>query len=155
MASAPVLTLTDSNNTPTPLFNFGIVDAGNETGGFSIRLWNNQANASGISDAINPSITTKTYNGYDSGDSVPNGEELVVNQYIQVQNISAGQTTYSAIGGPNTLSISDSAPQPGNSPPPPVIHSNNFAACLVRASIPSSATAGNISFLIRVAFQYN
>lgn len=155
MASAPVLTLTDNNNTVLPLFNLGIVDAGNETGGFSVRIWNNLANATGISDAINPSITTKTYNGYDNGDSVENGNELTVNQYIQVQNISAGQTSYFAIGGAHVQSISDSPPQPGNNPPPPVIHSNNYAACLLRASIPASATAGNISFLIRVAFQYN
>ena len=150
----PILTLSDSNNSTLPLFNMGVVDAGNQTLGFSVRIWNNQAGANNISDAINPTITTKTYNGYDSGDSVQDGEELVVNQYIQVQNISAGQTSYSAIGGPNVLSISDSAPQPGNSPPPPVIHSNSFAACLIRCAVPASATAGNISFLFRVAYQY-
>jgi len=155
MASSPVLTLTDSNNTVLSTLNFGVVDAGNYTGGVRVRVYNNLANAAGISDALNPTITTKTYNGLDSGDSVANGNEVVINQMIQVQCLSAGQTTYYSIGGPNVQSISDTPPQSGNAAPSPVIHSNNYADCLLRAQVPSSATAGNISFLIRVAFQYN
>ncbi|CAM6032153.1 unnamed protein product [Sphagnum compactum] len=73
MASSPVLTLTDSNNTVLSTLNFGVVDAGNYTGGVRVRVYNNLANAAGISDALNPTITTKTYNGLDSGDSVANG----------------------------------------------------------------------------------
>jgi len=155
MASSPVLTITDINNTVLPTLNFGVVDAGNETGGVRVRVFNNLANAAGISDALNPTITTKTYNGEDSGDSVANGNEVVVNQMIQVQCTSSGQTSYFSIGGPNVQSISDSPPLSGNTPPPPTIHSNNYAECLLRAQVPASATAGNISFLIRVAFQYN
>jgi hypothetical protein len=155
MASAPVLTLTDPNNTVLPTLNFGVVDAGNTTGGIRIRIFNNLANAAGIADAINPTITTKTYNGEDSGDSVANGNEVVINQMIQVQCTSAGETSYYTIGGANIHSISDSPPQSGNVPPPPTIHSNNYAECLVRAQVPPAATAANVSFLIRCAFQYN
>lgn len=155
MAQAPVLTLTDQNNVAIQNLNFGVVDAGNQTGGVPIRIWNNFANAAGISDAINPTITTKTFNGFDSGDTVANGNEIVINQFIQVQNQTSGQTTYFAMGGANVQSISDSPPQAGNTPPPPTIHSNGYAGCLLRAVIPASASAGNISFLIRVAFQYN
>jgi len=155
MASSPVLTLTDTNNTVLSTLNFGVIDAGNVTGGVRVRIYNNLANATGIADALNPTITTKTYNGLDSGDSVSNGNEVVVNQMIQVQCTSAGQTTYYAIGGPNVQSISDSPPQSGNSPPPPTIHSNNYAECLLQAQVPASATAGNISFLLRCSFQYN
>ena len=153
--ASPVLTLTDTNNISISTLNFGVVDAGNLTGGIVIRIHNNISNAAGISDALNPTITTKTYNGFDSGDSIANGEEVVVNQMIQVQCTSAGQTTYSAIGGPNVQTIADAPPQSGNTPPPPTIHSNSYAQCLIRAQVPSAATAGNISFLLRVAFQFN
>jgi len=155
MAQAPVITLTDINNLTISNLNFGVVDAGNQTGGIPVRIWNNFANAAGISDAINPTITTMTFNGWDSGDTVANGNEIVVNQFIQVQNSSSGQTTYFAIGGANVQSISDSPPQAGNTPPPPTIHANNYAACLIRAVIPASASAGNISLLVRIAYQYN
>ena len=155
MASSPVLVLTDSNNTVLSNLNFGVVDAGNQTGGVRVRVYNNLANAKGISDALNPSITTKTYNGLDSGDSVANGNEIVINQMVQVQCLSSGQTSYYSIGGPNVQYVSDTPPQPGNAAPSPVIHAGNYADCLLRAQVPSSATAGNISFLLRISFNYN
>ena len=155
MASSPILSLTDTNNIVLSSLNFGVVDAGNLTGGVRIRVYNNLANAAGVSDALNPTITTKTYNGLDSGDSIANGNEVVVNQMIQVQCTSSGQTSYFSIGGANVQSISDSPPQSGNTPPPPTIHSNSYAECLIRAQVPSAATAGNISFLLRVSYQYN
>jgi hypothetical protein len=162
MANSPVLSLTDPNNIVLNTLNFGVVDAGNLTGGIKVRIFNNLANAAGISDALNPTITTKTYNGEDSGDSVSNGNEIVVNQMIQVQCTSAGETAYSPIGGPNVHSIADSPPQSGNLAPLPTIHAyndsstntNNYAELLLRAQVPPSATAGNISFLIRCSFQY-
>lgn len=153
--AAPVITLTDNSNTNLPVLSFGVVDAGNKTGGIPVRVWNNYANAVGIADALNTTITTKTFNGLDSGDSIPNGEQIVVNQMIAVQCESAGQTAYTAMGGPNTVSISDSAPLSGNQAPPPTIHNNQYAACLLQANVPASAAAGNINFLIRVAYQYN
>ena len=153
--NSPILTLCDSNNTILNTLNFGVVDAGNVTGGVRVRIFNNLANAANIADAINPTITTKTYNGNDNGDSVANGNEIVVNQMIQIQCTSSGQTAYASIGGPNVQSISDSPPQSGNTPPPPTIHSGNYADCLLRAQIPPSATAGNISFILRCSFQYS
>ena len=153
--AAPIITLTDATNTTLPILNFGVVDAGNQTGGIQVRVWNNFAAATNIADAINPVITTKTYNGLDGGDSVANGNEIVTNQMIQVQCTSAGQTSYFAIGGANILSISDVPPQSGNTPPPPIISSGNFASCLMRAVVPASASSGNINFLIRVTYAYN
>ena len=153
--ASPVLSLCDTNNIVISTLNFGVVDAGNSTGGVRVRIYNNLANATGISDALNTTITTKTYNGLDSGDSVANGNEIVVNQMIQVQCTSYGQTAYSSIGGPNNQYISDAPPQSGNQSPPPTISSGSYAECLLRAVVPPAATAGNISFLIRVAYQYN
>jgi hypothetical protein len=153
--AAPILTLTDSTNTPLQVLNFGVVDAGNQTGGVPIRIWNNFSVAQGIADAQNPQITTKTYNGLDSGDSVQNGNEVVVNQMIGAQCTSAGQTAYTQIGGPNTLGIADSPPPAGQSYTPVISGSGGFAALLVRATVPASATAGNISFLLRVLYQYS
>jgi len=152
--AAPILTLTDNSNSPLPLLNLGVIDAGTVGNPVLIRIWNNKANATNISDAINPQITVLTLNGYTSADSIIDGKEVVENQYIQIQNTSAGQTAYSSIGGTNTVSISDSAPQPGNSPPPPIIHSNNYATLLIRANVPATATAANISCLLSVSYQY-
>ena len=153
--SQPILTLTDINNNTLPVAQFGVIDAGAQSGAFPIRIWNNINNAAGISDAINPSLTTKTYNGLDSGDSVQNGVQVVQNQFIQVQCTSSGETQYTPIGGPAGHLISDSPPAAGNPTPPPTIHSGNYAQCLLRAVVPTSATSGNINFLLRLFFSYS
>jgi hypothetical protein len=153
--AAPILTLTDSNNTPLQVLNFGVVDAGNQTAGIPVHFWNNFSAAEGVSDALNPQITTKTYNGLDSGDSVFNGNEVVVNQMISAQCVSAGQTQYTSIGGPNVLGIADSPPPAGQSYTPIISGEGSYASCLLRASVPSSATAGSISFLLRITYQYS
>lgn len=155
MASPPVFTLTDDNNRAINNLNFGVVDAGSENAGIYIRIWNNISGATNISDAINPTITTKTANGYDGApDGVSNGSEIVQNKYIQVQNVSGGSQTFLAMGGPTVQSISDSPPQSGNSAPPPAIHSGQYARLLLRPVIPTNATATNAGFLLRVAYQY-
>ena len=152
--TGPIFTLTDSANSPLQVLSFGVVDAGNSTAGIPVRIWNNFAQAANVADAINTSITTKTYQGFDSGDSIQNGNEIVVNKMIQVECTSYGSAAYSAIGGPEDAIISDSPPAGGNTPPPPTIHSAQYAACLLRANVPASASDGNINFLIRVIYQY-
>jgi hypothetical protein len=155
---APVLTLTDDNNNPLSVINFGVVDAGNQTGGTIIRIWNNQANVSNISDAINPQLTTKTYNGLDSGDSIQNGQEVVTNQMIGAQCLSSGQTSYLSIGGQNSLAISN-LPSTGNGslviPATSTAGSPQYSRVQLRAVVPPSATPGNINFLLRVTYQYS
>jgi hypothetical protein len=152
--AAPILSLTDSTNTPLQILSFGIVDAGSQSGGIPIRVWNNFSNAAQISDALNTTITTMTYNGLFSGDSVANGNEIVTNQIIGVQCQTAGDTNYYQIGGPSNRPIGDS---PISSSPTGgyEIRSANYAGCLVQATVPSSASPGNINFLLRVAYQYN
>ena len=152
--SLPQFSLTDSNNVPITELSFGIIDAGNQSAGIPIRIWNNYAGAVGVSDALNVVLTTKTYNDLDSGDSVQNGNEIVVNQMVQGQCTSAGQTNYTAIGGPKTLSIADSIQQSGQPPPPPTIHAQNFAAVLLSLASAPSATPDNIQFRLSIAFQF-
>lgn len=156
MSSPPVFIMTDEQNRVISDLNFGVVDAGSQTTGIPIRIWNNLNGANNISDALNVTITTKTANGYDGSPDTPaNGSELVENKYIQIQNTTGGSTTYLAIGGAYGQIISDSPPQSGNSAPPPAIHSGQFAAMLIRPVIPTNATAINGTFLLRIAYQYS
>jgi hypothetical protein len=148
---APTFTLTDPQNNAISVMNFGVVDAGNQSGGFAVRVWNNQSQAANIADANNTTITTKTLNGFDNGDSVPNGEEIVTFTMIQVQCSSTGETAYSPIGGPQTHPIGYQPPVSGGITSIP---SKQFAQSLLRAAIPQTATPGNINFLIRVNYQY-
>lgn len=144
------MTLTDGTNTNTPILSFGVVDAGSQTSGILIRIWNNFANTNGISAAQNPQITTKTFNGLDGGDSIANGNEVVQNQMIAVRCNSQGDTAYTNIGGANSAPIADG---PGENPS--VINSYSFAECLIRATVPPASTPGNINFLIRASYQYS
>ena len=153
--AAPNFTLTDNSNNPLQTLAFGTVDAGTTTAGIPIRIWNNLNAASGIQDALNPTITTKTFNQYDNGDTVPNGNEIVVNNWIQIQCTSLGQTMYAAIGGPTTAPIADAPQGSGNPPPPLTIHSGNFAALLIRANIPTTATSTSANFLLRLNYSYS
>lgn len=148
--SAPIITLTDGTDTNLPVLTFGVVDAGSQTSGILIRIWNNFANANGVSQAQNPQITTKTFNGLDGGDSIANGNEVVQNQMIAVRCNSQGDTAYTNIGGANTAPIADAPNQN-----PHIIASSSFAECLVRANVPPASTPGNINFLIRVTYQYS
>ncbi len=153
--ATPVLSLTQQDNTPLSVMNFGVVDAGTNSGGSIVRIWNNLANSPNIAAASNPAITTKTFNGYDSGDSIPNGEQVVTQQFIQVLSLSTGATQYVPIGGPNTAPIGDAVQQAGNPPPPLQISPNGYAEVQLRANIPQSAQPGNINFIIRVSFQFS
>lgn len=148
---APIFTLTDTQNNAIPVMNFGVVDAGNQTGGFAVRVWNNQSQADNIADATNTTITTKTLNGFDTGDSVQNGEEIVTYTMIEIQCSSTGETSYSPIGGPQTHPVGYQPPASGQQASIP---SKQYAQMLLSANIPQTATPGNINFLLRAQYQY-
>jgi len=150
---APVFTLTDTQNNAIPVMNFGVVDAGNQTGGFAVRIWNNQTNSQNIADANNTTLTTKTLNGFDNGDSIQNGEEVVEFTMLQVQCTSIGETAYTPIGGPQTHPIG-SQPVVNSGGGVTSIPSGAYAQMLLRANVPQTATPGSINFLIRVNYQY-
>lgn len=148
---APILTLTTTQNNALPVMNFGVVDAGNQTGGFAVRVWNNQSGADNIADASNTTITTKTLNQMDGGDSVENGNEIVTFTMIEVQCTSTGETAYAPIGGEQTHPVGYQAVPSGGTA---TIPSKQYAEMLLQANIPQTATPGNINFLIRVQYQY-
>jgi len=150
--AAPVLTMTDNQDNPLPVLNFGVVDAGNSTGGYPIHIWNNQQAANNISDAVNTTITTKTLNGFDNGDSIQNGNEVVTFNMINVECVSIGETQYSPIGGPLVHSIGESAPV-GNAPLK-ISGTGSYANLLLKAVIPNTASPGNVNFLLRVNYQF-
>jgi len=147
----PVFTLTDTQNNAIPVMNLGVVDAGNQTGGFAIRVWNNQAINANIADANNTTLTTKTLNGFDNGDSVPNGEEVVSLNMIRLQCRSTGETAYTPIGGAATHPIGS---QPVANQGTTSIPSGAYAEMLLQAAVPQTATPGSINFIIRVNYQY-
>lgn len=153
--SLPQLTLTDTNNIVLSALDFGVIDAGSQSAGIPVRIWNNYAGAAGVSDAVNPTVTAVTYNSLDSGDSITNGNEIVLNRFVQAQCISAGQTNYTAIGGAAVLSISDGPPGTGSPPPPPTIHAGSFANMLFSINVPPSASPANITFILTFNYQYS
>ena len=150
--AAPVLTITDGQDNPLPVLAFGVVDAGDETGGYPVHIWNNQQGASNISDAVNPTITTKTLNGFDNGDSIQNGNQVVTLTMINVECLSIGETQYSPIGGPLVHPIGQATPV-GNAPLT-IAGTGGFANLLFRANVPQNAAPGSINFLIRVNYQF-
>lgn len=149
---APVFTLTDTANNPISVINYGVVDAGNQTGGMAVLIWNNQSNTPNVSNANFTTVTTKTLNGFDNGDSVENGEEVITYTMVQVQCQSTGEITYSPIGGAQDHPIGN-VPVANNNPTS--IPSNSYAQCLFRIVVPQTATPGSINFLTRINYQYS
>ncbi|MBV6713966.1 hypothetical protein [Paenibacillus chitinolyticus] len=133
-------------------WDIGIVDAGNVSSDKTFYIWNNRSGTAAVSDMQNCTITTKDSAGGNTG-------ELVVNRWIEVKCDSMNETTFSQIGGTNTRPI-----QAGGGAGAGIIKGTandgtvanaipNYAKITIHANVPSNATAGNFSFLTRVAYQ--
>lgn len=153
--AAPIVSWYEGNNS-AEITNWaiGVVDAGSVSTEKQMLIWNNRGGSSAVSNMTNCTITTKDSSGGDTG-------ELVLNTWIEVQVNSMGEVDFTPIGGTTTKVIEASGVTAGvgeilgtindgtvaNSP-------DNFADVTLRANVPSNATAGNISFLTRVSYQY-
>lgn len=105
--TAPIIKWFESNDT-TELNednpdDFGIVQTGDESETKEIHIWNNKDGTEDVSTAENVRITTVTYTGLESGDTVANGKEVVERKMVKVREIS--ETIFTAIGGAVTKSL--------------------------------------------------
>lgn len=150
--AAPVFSYTDDHENVITSLDFGTVDAGTTSAETEIHIYNNRSGASSIAEAVNCTLTTKTYNGLDTGDTIQYGQEIIDYQIIEAKNTSLENpdTTFTKIGGTQTFGVGASSR--GTIPSTPA--GSNFAIVKLRAAVPSFATAVSALFLIRIQYQY-
>jgi hypothetical protein len=177
MAAPQVTWLKEDNVTPFPEWKIGTIDAGSTSPSVTVLVWNNRASLAGVdaggkevdlSTMTNCSITTKDELGGDTG-------ELVINKWIQSRIDSMGEGDFTEMGGLSTRVIqaggnttftyTGSTTPVTTSPNAKEIlgvandgsvanSAGNFCKVSLRAKVPGTATAGNVKFLTRVAYQY-
>lgn len=151
--AAPVISWYKADNTAqVTSWDIGTVDAGSVSNDSIFLIWNNRGGASLVSDMTNCAITTKDNAGGNNG-------EIITNKWIEVKVDSMGESSFSPIGGTTTKTVQAAGAAAG------VISGAindgsvanaalNFAKVTLHANVPSIATAGNVSFLTRIAYQY-
>ena len=149
--AAPLITFTDSSSATLSSLSFGTVDADSISPEIDIMIWNNKGGLSTVSDTISATVTTKTYNGLDTGDTVPNGQEIVTNKSLEVKVTSLSEVSFTAIGGATVHSIGSSTGGSG------IIEGDiggKSSLITTRLNIPASATSGLQQFYTRVSYLY-
>lgn len=154
--AAPIVSWYEATNTTQQTsWAIGTVDAGTDSSSTAFLIWNNRGGGTAVSDMTNCTITTKDSAGGNTG-------ELVINTWIQVKVDSMSESSSVAIGGAVTKAIRAG----GTVVTAGLIKGqiNNglltgtgadcFAKCTLFARVPATATAGNVDFLVRVAYQY-
>lgn len=155
MAAPSISWRSETNATQVTSLDFGTIDAGSVSTPKTILLWNNYNGTSAVADATNGSLTTKDASGGNTG-------ELVTGKWIEVQVLTnSGDTTFDGIGGTVSKTVKaettatgviSGAANDGN------INTTatkaNFAKLAVRANIPTTAIAGQQTFLFRYQYQY-
>lgn len=152
--AAPLVSWYSADNlTQITSWGIGTVDAGSTSPDTTFLIWNNRGGAAAVSNMESCTITTKDSAGGDTG-------ELVVDKWIQVRVDAMSETTFTAIGGTSTKSI-----KAGGTAGAGIIEgaindgtvanaANNFAQVTLHAVPLATATAGNVDFLLRVAYTY-
>jgi hypothetical protein len=148
---APVFTVTNPSSATINSFSYGNVNAGSESSVNQLLFWNNFEGTQTLSDAVQCSLTTMTFNGLSTNDTVTNGQEIVTNTMFHEQCVSQGDADYTAIGGPTTAPISD-----GSSPG--VIQGTiGGSAAVINTQVIAiiNVTAGPAQFRIRISYLYS
>jgi len=147
---APLITLTDASSGTIVSLSYNNVDAGSNSGIQTILVWNNFGGSQVVSDAVQASITSKTFNGLDTGDTVTNGQEIVTYTMLNVQCTSQGDSGFTAVGGPTTAPI-------GNSTVGTIQGSVGGTAAVLNTKIVAvtNVTAGPAQFLLRFNYLYS
>jgi hypothetical protein len=162
MAAPAVSWYKTDNVTQLTKWEIGTIDAGSTSPSLGVMIWNNRGGTADLSTMTNCTITTKDSGGGDTG-------ELVVNVWIEARVDSMAETKFTKIGGTVTKALQAG----GNTTNVTGTYSpnskeilgaqndssqnnskGNFALVTLQASVPATATAGNVNFLTRVAYQY-
>ena len=148
----PIITFWDStDSTQLSSIPWGSCGKGVETSEYTMNVWNNKGGSSPVDDAINCSITTMTYTGLESGDTVANGQEVVSDTMLNAKCTSYGDTSFTAVGGSTTTPIgytTSTATLKGSTATP----SEQKATVVLKMSVPSDATGASINFKIRLNY---
>jgi len=153
--AAPIVSWYDVSNTEQKTdWQIGIVDAGSVSPDTTFLIWNNRGGSEAVSDMTNCTITTKDILGGNTG-------EIVLNKWIEVRVDSMDETDFTPIGGTTTkaiqakgLSGGDAGKIKGSANDGSLGAEQNYAKVTLHANVPATATAGNFTFLTRVAYQY-
>lgn len=151
--AAPVISWYNAGNTAQiTSWDIGTVDAGSVSNDTTFLIWNNRGGSEAVSDMLNCAITTKDNAGGNNG-------EIITNKWIEVKVDSMKEASYTPIGGTTTKAVQadgaaagviSGAVNDGN-----VANAIlNFTKVTLHANVPATATAGNVSFLTRIAYQY-
>ncbi|MFW5895218.1 MAG: hypothetical protein ACOCT9_00590 [archaeon] len=151
---APVVSWYNADNdTQETAWDIGVVDAGSVSDDKTFLIWNNRDGSEDVSDMEECTITTKDAEGGDVGD-------LIEETWIEAQCDSAGEDSFTPIGGTDTHPIEagggDAGKQEilGGTNDGSLDDGDNYAEVTVHANVPSDANAGTIEFLLRVSYQY-
>lgn len=153
MAAPNVFWYTADNNTQVTQWDIGTVDAGSISTPKDILVWNNRGGTTALSDMTATTITTKDNAGGNTG-------ELVVNTWIECKVISKNEASYFPMGGTVTrdLKAQDAAVAngiiKGSANDGSISATANFCRISLRANVLPTATAGLVSFLTRISYQY-
>lgn len=181
--AAPVITWYNTANiAAVSSWAIGIVDAGTESDELEVLIWNNRGGVTPVSDMQNVVITTKDSTGANAGDLVLDtwvqvkvnslGESTftavggtvtkAASTILQTENTDVGSPWTPNVAPHDTISpstvdilgvINDGALWTANTPGN--IHAGgNYIHITLKASVPSDASAGTISFKTRCAYQY-
>ena len=148
---APVITFTDASSATLSSLSFGNVNAGATSSTTPILIWNNNGGGSVVSDTASTTITTVTFNGLISGDTVQNGQEVVTYLVLGEQCTSLSAPSFTQVGGATTGAIGSTV---GGSGVIKGTVGGDAAAVNLRLVVPNNITAGPVQFLTRVAYLY-
>lgn len=151
---APIVSwYSGDNSIQITQWDIGTVDAGQSSQAKEILIWNNRGGTSDVSDMTSTTITTKDSSGGNTG-------ELVTNTWIECKVVSKNETDFSKIGGTVTRSLKAEDPSvadgtiKGGANDGSLTATANYCRIMLRATVPPTATAGLVSFLTRVSYQY-
>lgn len=129
--------LNDSNPNAHGAVTAGAVSADNE-----IHIWNDKGGGAGSATATNVQITTLTATGLSSGDTIANGNEVVTGLWVEIESITNGDSVFTSVGGSTTKTLAD-------------IASNADHVIKEHVTVPTNATAGAITYLLRLLYNYS
>ncbi|GMX64369.1 hypothetical protein Elgi_36380 [Paenibacillus elgii] len=162
MAQPVVSWYSMENTTQITQWPIGTIDAGNTSPDTTFLIWNNRGGSTAVSDMTNCTITTKDVSGGNGGTDANNiTNEVVFKKFIEARVDTMSETTFTPIGGVTTKAI-----KAGGTAPAGTIKGTandgtktnaaaNFAQVTLHAKVDPLATAGNVDFLLRIAYQYS
>ena len=154
--AVPIFTVTDASSATISVISYSNVNAGAIGSPVPLLFWNNKGGSSAVPDAVQVSITTMTSNGWATGDSVANGQEVVTDLILEVQCTSQAASgtipSYVPVGGATTAPIGDGSQGVG------VISGyagGTFAYVNTHINAPNGVSAGPAAFLLRLNYLYS